>query len=226
MERRIVLQHAQNFECPNEGELQRIPVVAIPLSQATKASSQWRCNIVCSRTLQEGGRAGGKKPHTWVLISLEGVWTPKKNKPPEGEGPVPMETTPEVYRTAVRAKKQALLRDKKHVERSESWDEEFEAKVQQKIESLEAREQERLPVEAKMRLMGSKMQRLRDKRRAREGQIKGSPGQRHRLAANHQRHAKGYASCSRRVEDNALRIRCRIFRTRSRAWKTERKKSK
>ena len=42
------------------------------------------------------------------------------------------------------------------------------AKLKQK---KEAQEQELLPVEAKLRQMGAKNQSLRDKRRAREGQI-------------------------------------------------------
>ena len=75
----------------------------------------------------------------------------------EGEGPVPMEITPEVDRYAVRAKKQTLFRDKKHIESSEAWDEDEEfkaeavANLQQQIELLEALEQDLLPVEAKMR---------------------------------------------------------------------------
>ena len=52
---------------------------------------------------------------------------------PEGEGPVTMETTPEADRNAVRAKKQALLRDKKHIDSSEAWNEEFKAEAAAKL---------------------------------------------------------------------------------------------
>ena len=53
------------------------------------------------------------------------------------------------------------------------------------IENLELQEKEHLPVEAKMRQMGSTIQRLRDTRRSREGQIEKTQKQRHCLAANH-----------------------------------------
>ena len=78
-------------------------------------------------------------------------------------------------RSTIRKKKQDLLREKKHIESSEAWDSDIKevamAKLQQHIGSLELYEKELLPVEAKMRQMGSRTQSVRGKHRAREGQI-------------------------------------------------------
>ena len=64
----------------------------------------------------------------------------------------------------------------KYFEGSEVWDSEIKevamARLQQLIERLEQWEQELLPVETRIRQMGSTMQSLRDMHREREGEIK------------------------------------------------------
>ena len=85
-----------------------------------------------------------------------------------------MESTLEMDRNAVRHKKLKCLREKNRAEGSEVWDSEVKELAvvrlqQQQIESMELRMQELLPVEAKMRRIGSRS--LRDKHRSRERQI-------------------------------------------------------
>ena len=98
---------------------------------------------------------------------------------PDREEPVPVETTPESNRNAVREKRSKNFFEKRSTsKKSGAWCGEFKdfreeavARVHQTNDLLESQEQELLPVQAKMRQMESKIQSLRDRHRAREGQI-------------------------------------------------------
>ena len=130
-----------------------------------------------------------------------------------------METTPDMDSNARCSEEDFLTARRFGTVTSKNWS--WMARLQHQIESLELQAQELLPVEAKMRLMGPRIQRVRDQHRAREGQIEKLWIALQRTIVDAQSHQK---SCKvLRKKSWTLRRRYRISRNKSLVSKTQTK---